>query len=114
MATRITGNRRSGARSSSTTGRQQQPPATKTMATTAACLAPALLAGQATFSYAFPSGGTYPIQACHRGTGGNDGTQDSFSPVIAQSVNSATVNTATTASNASATRTTTSPSTMAR
>ncbi|HJZ73477.1 MAG TPA: hypothetical protein VKE51_17160, partial [Vicinamibacterales bacterium] len=63
----------------------------------------AVSAGQATFSYAFPSGGTYPIQACYRGTGGNDGTQDSFSPVIAQSVNSATVNTATTASNASAT-----------
>ncbi|HEU4892298.1 MAG TPA: MBG domain-containing protein, partial [Vicinamibacterales bacterium] len=63
----------------------------------------AVNAGQATVSRAFVSGGTYPIQACYRGTGGNQGTQDSFSSVIQQSIDSATANTTTTASDLSAT-----------
>ena len=46
---------------------------------------------------------TYTIMACYNGTGGNDGTQDSASPQITQTVNSAVADTTTTASNASAT-----------
>ena len=58
--------------------------------------------GKASLVVAFQSGGTYTIQACYRGTGGGNGTQDSDSPQITQTVNSA-ANTTTTASNASAT-----------
>ena len=63
---------------------------------------PVNASGQASLQVAFPSGGTYPIQACYIGTHGQ-GTQDSTSPQITQTVNSATADTTTTASNASAT-----------
>ena len=60
-------------------------------------------AGQASLGHTFSSGGSYPIMACYKGTGGNDGTQNSASPQITQTVNSAVADTTTIASNASAT-----------